>query len=81
MFKKRKTYSTFLTVPSITQGISRVVDMFGYLDGYNHFEIASTTSDQKSIRKDWELVGQDLQNSIEIYDSQESCPANKGSTK
>lgn len=49
--------------PSFLKGASRVVDLFGKLDEYKYDDDADT----KALKKDWEVVGQNIKESIDNY--------------
>ncbi|MGB2603882.1 MAG: hypothetical protein WBC78_09815 [Candidatus Sulfotelmatobacter sp.] len=65
-----KVKSGFLySDPSFLSGLSRTLDMYGLYDGYN---ASSTTqeADARALASDWIVVGQDLQDAIDEFQSQ-----------
>jgi hypothetical protein len=66
----RKVKSDFLFAqPSFASGVARVLDLWGQFDAYN----ASSTPDEadaKAIAADWFVVGQDIIDAVEQYDTE-----------
>jgi hypothetical protein len=65
-----KVKSGFLYAdPSFLSGLGRTLDLHGLYDAYN----ASTTpleADARAVAADWIIVGQDLQDAIDEFESQ-----------
>ena len=59
--------SALFTSPSFLKGAARVSDLFGYLDDYN-YKPTGNEADFEALKRDWEIVGLDIQNAIEIYE-------------
>jgi len=52
--------------PSFIEGISRVLDLGGNLQAYNEAS-SSLKADKEAIGRDWQVVGEDIKQSIAIY--------------
>ena len=64
-----KVKSDFLFAqPSFASGAARVFDLFGQFDEYNRSETPEE-ADAKAIASDWMVVGQDICEAIEQYES------------
>ena len=59
------TFSLF-TDPSFTEGYARLIDFWGTLNNYNESETAEE-ADYRAIRNDWVVVGEDLEEAINLY--------------
>jgi len=57
--------------PSFLIGFFRAFDLFGTYTKYN-FSDTDQKADSDALKKDWEDVGQDLQNAIKGYESKNS---------
>jgi hypothetical protein len=55
--------------PSFASGAARVFDLLGQFDEYNRSE-TPVEADAKAIAADWFVVGQDIADAIEHYDSE-----------
>lgn len=55
-------------MPSSMKGAARVVDLFGKLDEYKTYP----DPDSEMLRKDWEVVGEDIRISMTKYEQKES---------
>ncbi len=60
--------TNLLRQPNFFKGFSRVFDLFGKLDNYNYSE-TEEKADFNALRKDWEMIGEDLLNAIKKYES------------
>lgn len=63
----KKTSALFIQ-PSFWRGTARVMDLFGTLTRYNTYPTAQE-ADRRAMKRDWEVVGQDLKNAIKEYES------------
>lgn len=52
--------------PSFIKGMARLVDLFGSLDSYS-VSLEPNEQDVQALKLDWELVGQDIKNSIQEF--------------
>ncbi len=50
-------------MPSFGSGFARGLDLFGIFDSYNDSE-SDAEADRRSLASDWEVVWQDLANSL-----------------
>lgn len=48
------------------KGSARLADLFGQLDTYN-FRSSEKETDEKALREDWKIVGQDITRAIKTY--------------
>jgi hypothetical protein len=55
--------------PSFASGAARVFDLWGQFDDYNRSE-TGIQADANAIAADWIVVGQDIFDSVEQYDSE-----------
>lgn len=55
--------------PSFTSGASRVLDLWAVFDDYNRSD-TTLEADAKAIAADWFIVGQDVRDAMEQYDSE-----------
>jgi hypothetical protein len=69
--KKVKTDFLFAQ-PSLSSGAARVFDLFGQFDGYNRSD-SPAEADAKALASDWILVGQDICEAIEQYESERTA--------
>lgn len=58
--------------PSLTAGASRILDLWGVFDDYNRSD-TPLEADAKAIAADWLIVGQDVLDAIEQYESEEKA--------
>lgn len=58
--------------PSLMSGTGRVLDLWGTFDDYNRSE-TPFEADAKAIAADWLVVGQDMLEAIEQYESQQKA--------
>ena len=61
-------FSNLSHVPSFWKGTARVLDLFGNLDVYNYSN-NEEEADFNALKRDWEIVGQDLFSAIKQYES------------
>lgn len=62
--------TNFLFVdPSFLGGVAKLVDFNGSLNKYNE-SVSGVEADSRALKKDWEAVGGDIQNSIEKYEQE-----------
>jgi len=54
--------------PSFLSGLSRTLDMYGLYDAYNRSSTPAE-ADTRAIASDWLIVGQDLQEAIDDFQS------------
>lgn len=71
MSKKVKTDFLFAQ-PSLGSGAARVFDLFGQFDEYNRSDYPAE-ADAKALASDWILVGQDMCEAIEQYESERTA--------
>lgn len=71
MSKKVKTDFLFAQ-PSLSSGAARVFDLFGQFDEYNRSD-SPAEADAKALASDWILVGQDICEAIEQYESERTA--------
>jgi hypothetical protein len=73
MFNKSKLNSSILyrTEPSFLKGVARTFDLFGTLDEYN-FSATEKEADIKALKRDWQVVGNSIEDAIEDYDQNSS---------
>jgi len=69
--KKVKTDFLFAQ-PSLSSGAARVFDLFGQFDEYNRSD-SPAEADAKALASDWILVGQDICEAIEQYESERTA--------
>lgn len=60
--------SSLYRIPSGLKGAARTVSIFGNLDEYRTSS-TEKEADTDAIRKDWEIVGKDINTAIRKYDS------------
>jgi hypothetical protein len=66
----KKVKSDFLFAqPSFGSGAARVFDLWGQFDEYNRSG-SPTEADAKAIAADWFVIGQDIADAIEHYESE-----------
>jgi hypothetical protein len=66
----KKVKSDFLFAqPSLGSGAARVFDLWGQFDEYNRSNTPAE-ADAKAIASDWIVMGQDICDAIEQYDSE-----------
>jgi hypothetical protein len=66
----KKVQSDFLFAqPSFGSGAARVFDLWGQFDEYNRSD-TPVEADAKAIASDWLVVGQDIYEAIEHYESE-----------
>jgi hypothetical protein len=58
--------------PSLMAGASRILDFWGVFDDYNRSD-TPMEADAKAIAADWLVVGQDVLDAIEQYESEEKA--------
>jgi len=59
--------STYLfPIPSFINGFAHAIDLGSNLNTFN-FSLSEQMADYKAILSDWTMVGNDLENAIEIY--------------
>lgn len=61
-----------LTSPSFAEGMARVLDIGSTMQTYNE-SLSPEEADKEAIKKDWQIIGKDIKNSIHAYEQQ---PAN-----
>lgn len=66
MYKFLNSSSLFV-YPSVLKGMSRIMDMFGYLDQYNYKE-TEQEADLNALKRDWSIIGLDIKNTLEAYE-------------
>jgi hypothetical protein len=60
--------SSFLyQTPSALKGAARIVSIFGGVDEYRTSN-SEEEADANAIRRDWEMVGEDIANATQQYD-------------
>ncbi|MBI4097688.1 MAG: hypothetical protein HY426_01490 [Candidatus Levybacteria bacterium] len=62
--------SALFSSPSFLKGVSRVVDLFGYLDNYN-YKKGEKEADLEALKRDWSIIGIDIDDSIKKYAEEE----------
>ncbi|MHB1673640.1 MAG: hypothetical protein ACYCSP_05260 [Acidobacteriaceae bacterium] len=66
----KKVQSDFLFAqPSFASGAARVFDLWGQFDAYNE-SATPAEADANAIAADWAVVGQDIFDAIQQYDSE-----------
>jgi hypothetical protein len=55
--------------PSFASGASRILDLWGVWDDYN-ISATNLEADEKAIAADWLVVGQDVADAMEQYESE-----------
>jgi hypothetical protein len=60
--------SSLYQTPSLLKGAARIVSISGTLDEYR-ISPTKEEADTKALHKDWEMVGEDMTNAIQQYDS------------
>lgn len=66
----KKVKSDFLFAqPSFSSGVARNLDLWGQFDDYNRSE-TSAEADAKAIASDWLVIGQDIYDAIEQFESE-----------
>ena len=63
--KKSLSHYLFLR-PSFSEGMARVFDFAGSVHLYP-YSMNASEADAKAITSDWEIVGKDIQQAIDIY--------------
>lgn len=71
MSKKVKTDFLFAQ-PTLSSGVARVFDLWGQFDDYNRSNTPAE-ADAKAIASDWLVVGQDIYEAIEQYESERTA--------
>jgi hypothetical protein len=74
MSQKKIKFSTFLKIPSVSNGIARTIDISSYIN--NEYQtILGVESDMKTLKKDWDIIGDDIKNAITTYEKEKrySC--------
>lgn len=62
-------YSSNLFInPGFWIGSARILDLYGKLDKYNYSNTPNE-ADYNALKKDWEIIGKDLRNAIDKYES------------
>ena len=60
--------SNLFNKPSFLKGVARTLDLFGKLDVYK-YSANEQEADFNALKKDWEIVSEDLWNAIKKYES------------
>ena len=68
-----KVKSDFLFAePSFFSGAARLLDLWGQYDQYNQ-SLTPAEADARAIAADWIITGQDLQDAMEEFNSEEAA--------
>jgi hypothetical protein len=68
-----KVKSGFLfSEPSFLSGASRLLDLWGQYDQYNQ-SLTPAEADARAIAADWIIIGQDLQEAMDEFNSEEAA--------
>lgn len=62
--------------PSFLQGMARTIDLFGVLNRYNQYN-TTLHPDYEALKRDWEVIGLDLYDSIEAFRKEERTKESK----
>jgi hypothetical protein len=57
--------------PSSTSGLARLLDLWGQFDAYN-ISASPAEADAKALAADWIIVGQDLTDAMEQFETDEA---------
>ena len=60
--------SNLFNPPSFLKGIARTLDLYGNLDAYNYSD-TEQEADSNALKKDWEIIGQDIWDALRKYES------------
>lgn len=60
--------SCLFRVPSFFKGVARIFDLFGQLDDYKYSK-SDIEADTNALKRDWQVIGADIFNSIKKYES------------
>lgn len=72
--------SALFSNPSILKGVTRVVDLFGYLDEYN-YKNTEAEADAEALKRDWTIVGLDIKSAIGLYEEgEQTSPVSTNTT-
>ena len=70
-----KTFRMFV-VPTFFAGMASVLDLGGTLSGINVSD-SSKEADELAIKSDWEMVGKDMQSSMDDWELNYATKSNK----
>lgn len=71
MFTSFINSSDLFASPSFMKGAARIADLFGYLDDYN-YKPTGKKVDTEALKRDWNIVGLDIFEAIELYEKSSS---------
>ncbi len=69
IFKNSPTFRLFKREPSFAGGVSSVLDLGATLQQYNN-SATGNEADCDALKSDWQAVGNDLNNSIKMYEQE-----------
>lgn len=68
-FEIKQSLSTYLfPIPNFLNGFANIIDIGSTFNSYN-FNKSPIIADYKAIFSDWIMVGNDIENSIELYET------------